>query len=229
MPMPHPPVIGTDQRVDRAQPVMPGRAAAALDPAACPARRSISSWITDDLVRARSCRSARPRRTDFARVVHEGLRLQQVDAARRRSCPSASSPLKLGRGTAAKPWRARDRVRRHEADIVAVRARSGCPGLPSPTMRRMDGAGSRGPARRPAGLPPPRGAAPPAPLREPRPALHLAPLRAAEPRCRAGLSGAPGQPALGDPGRSRGSCSRAQLRQPPARRARRWAMRPRRW
>ena len=112
----HPPVIRPDQRVDRAQTVMAGSAAAALDPQL--ARPQIDLVVDHDDLLGRDLIEPRRLGDRFAGIVHEGLRLQQKPPL------AADRPFgELASEAAAKAREAvppGDRVDRHEADIVPV-------------------------------------------------------------------------------------------------------------
>src|SRR5438067_2213672 len=110
------PVIGADHRVDRAQPVVAGTAAAALDPEL--ARPQVDLVVDhDDLVRRDLVEAYRGEHR-FAGGVHEGLRPQQQTAA------AANHPfrkLALEAGTESREAvTAGDRLGRDKADIVPI-------------------------------------------------------------------------------------------------------------
>src|SRR5947207_5836127 len=113
---PDPPVIGADHRIDRAQPVMAGRAAAALDPHL--ARPQIELVVDHDDLFRRDLVEAHRRQNRVAGIVHEGLR-QEQQTARARDHPLGEFALEAvaKRREAIPP---RDRLGGHEADIVAV-------------------------------------------------------------------------------------------------------------
>src|SRR5439155_25114252 len=110
------PVIRPDHRVDRAQPVVAGRAAAALDPDL--AGPQVELVMDDDDVRRRDLIKAHRRQHRLAGIVHEGLRPQQ-----QAPLPGDHPLGELALEAVAKRRKAvapGDRLGRHEADIVAV-------------------------------------------------------------------------------------------------------------
>src|SRR5258708_26442094 len=151
----HAPVIVGEERIDRAQPVMPGGAAAALDPQL--ALGEIELVMDDRDLAGSELEEARRGADRFAGIVHEGLRLQHHDAF------AADRPfrelaleaiLEGGKGMAAD-----DLVHRHEADIVPG-ARIAGPGIAEPDdeahqLFRLPPPPAFGPAPPPAlGAPP---------------------------------------------------------------------------
>src|SRR5260221_13325729 len=123
----HAPVIVGEERIDRAQPVMPGGAAAALDPQL--ALGEIELVMDDRDLAGSELEEARSGADRFAGIVHEGLRLQHHDAfaADRPFREFALEAILEGREGMA----ADDLVHRHEADIVPG-ARIAGPGIAEP-------------------------------------------------------------------------------------------------
>src|SRR6516162_9204793 len=118
---PHPPIIGPEESVDRAQAVMPGIAAAALD--AQLARPQIDLVVDHDDFRRRDLEEPRRLGDRLAGIVHKGLRFQQQPAlaADRRIGELALEPAAKARD----PVPAGDRIDRHEADVVTIAAIAG--------------------------------------------------------------------------------------------------------
>src|SRR5579885_668145 len=169
---PHAPEVRADRRLDRAQAIVAGSAAAPLHPEL--ARSEVDLVINDgDLVR-RDLVEARTGTDRIARTVHEGLRLQQKHP---HVADRAFGQGALELGTEGRhPVAEGDRVRRQEADIVprlrVAAARIAEPDQETHVERR------RSPAVSPAwAAPRRRGPGPP----EPRLARHPAPPRALHP------------------------------------------------
>ena len=115
---PHPPVLRRAQHaVHAAQPVVPGRPAAALHPHL--ARRQVELVVERRDRLRRQLEERRRRLHALARLVHVGQRLERRAMRSPPIVPSATSPLKRCRH-GEKPWRMRDHVERHEADVVAL-------------------------------------------------------------------------------------------------------------
>src|SRR5204863_5594182 len=113
---PHPPKIRPEQRVDRAQAIMPGGATAALHPQL--ARPQIDFVMDHDDFRRQNLEEPRCLSDRFPRSVHKGLRLQQQPSlAADRTLRELALEAAAKAGKTVPPG---DRIDRHEADIVAI-------------------------------------------------------------------------------------------------------------
>src|SRR5579885_2896617 len=108
------PIVVGEKRVDRAQPVMAGGAAAALHPQL--SLLEVELVVDDGDLAGIELEEARRRAHRLTAVVHEGLRLQQHDLAPG-DRPFRELALEA-RPEGAERMAADDRVHRHEADIV---------------------------------------------------------------------------------------------------------------
>src|SRR5207302_10781230 len=120
-PDPHPPVIRSEQSVDRPQPVVAGAATALFHPQL--ARTQIDLVMYDDDVRQQELEKAHGLADRLAGRIHEGLRLQQE-----RPLPADRDLRELALEAVAKPGGAvpsGNRLDRHETDVVAVSGGAG--------------------------------------------------------------------------------------------------------